>query len=183
MKEYFLNVWKGFWTTIVGITITLPRMFRKSVTLQYPDEVYKLPERSRMRLDLIYDDCIGCNQCANICPVDCITVGTTKAPQGQDYGKTSEKSGAKIKRLRVDRFDIDMSLCCYCGLCTEVCPTECLVMTPNYEFSVFDTKDFVYKFADAHFKGTSPSPDLPKKTYRKKEPKVVESYRLWKDPS
>ena len=51
------------------------------------------------------------------------------------------------KRLKVLRFDIDMSLCCYCGLCTYPCPTECLIMTPNYESSVYDRTDLLYKYA------------------------------------
>ena len=35
---------------------------------------------------------------------------------------------------QVTVFDIDMSLCCYCNLCTYPCPTHCLYMTPEYEF-------------------------------------------------
>ena len=40
-----------------------------------------------------------------------------------------------------------MSLCCYCGLCTYPCPTECLIMTPHYEASVYDRTDLLYKYA------------------------------------
>ena len=54
--------------------------------------------------------------------------------------------GTPIK-LRVTQFDIDMSLCCYCNLCTYPCPTHCLVMTPEYEFAVQNKHDFLYRFA------------------------------------
>ncbi len=51
----------------------------------------------------------------------------------------------------LDQFDIDMSLCMYCGLCTEVCPTECLIMFDNLrdgiEYSTFDRTDLIYEFA------------------------------------
>ena len=51
----------------------------------------------------------------------------------------------------LDQFDIDMSLCMYCGLCTEVCPTECLIMYDNLsdgiEYSTFDRTDLIYEFA------------------------------------
>ncbi|RKU36651.1 hypothetical protein C6496_13355 [Candidatus Poribacteria bacterium] len=49
----------------------------------------------------------------------------------------------------LDQFDIDMSLCMYCGLCTEVCPTECLVMKDTLEgieYSKFDRSDLIFKF-------------------------------------
>jgi len=36
----------------------------------------------------------------------------------------------------------------YCGLCTIVCPTECIVMTNQYDRSVFELKDLTYEFSD-----------------------------------
>ena len=42
-----------------------------------------------------------------------------------------------------------MSLCMYCGLCTEVCPTECLVMKDSLEgveYSKFDRSDLIFQF-------------------------------------
>ena len=50
----------------------------------------------------------------------------------------------------LDKFDIDMSLCMYCGLCTEVCPTECLIMFDDMkgiEYSTFDRMELVFPFA------------------------------------
>ena len=56
----------------------------------------------------------------------------------------------------VTRFDIDMTECCYCNLCTYPCPEECIYMTggPNskkhpidYEFSEHDRSDLIYRFA------------------------------------
>ena len=56
----------------------------------------------------------------------------------------------------VTRFDIDMTECCYCNLCTYPCPEECIFMTggPNskkhpidYEFSEPDRSDLIYRFA------------------------------------
>jgi len=50
-------------------------------------------------------------------------------------------------------FDIDMSLCCYCNLCTYPCPTSCIYMTPEYEFATSDLTQHLYRFAkkDAQF--------------------------------
>src|SRR5690606_14763376 len=45
-------------------------------------------------------------------------------------------------------FDIDMGKCCFCGLCTTVCPTECLTMTRVFDFSSYDIRDHYYSFAE-----------------------------------
>jgi len=50
--------------------------------------------------------------------------------------------------LYAAKFDIDMAKCMYCGLCTIVCPTECIVMTNQYDKTVFELSDLTYKFSD-----------------------------------
>ena len=142
MSRYFANIYQALSSIWVGRNITLKHLFTPAITLQYPEERWEMPERARNQLFNDIDDCIGCDQCARACPVDCIYIETEKTDD--DLGLTSK--GTK-KRLKVLRFDIDMSLCCYCGLCTYPCPTECLVMTPNYESSVYDRTDLLYKYA------------------------------------
>ena len=44
----------------------------------------------------------------------------------------------------LDRFDIDFSLCMYCGICVEVCPFEALFWTPEYEYSEFKIADLLH---------------------------------------
>lgn len=144
MITYFRNVWLGFWTVLVGMRETFVHLFQPSVTLQYPAEKWELPVGARAILFNNIDDCIGCDKCARACPVDCIAIETVKAGADEDLGETS--TGNK-KRLHVVRFDIDMAQCCYCGLCTYPCPTECLVMTPEYENSVFSRDNLIYHFS------------------------------------
>ena len=90
------------------------------------------------------EDCIGCGQCVRACPVDCIYMTTEK--RTKEEAPVFAADGTPIK-LRVTQFDIDMSLCCYCNLCTYPCPTHCLLMTPEYEFAVYNKQDFLYRFA------------------------------------
>jgi NADH-quinone oxidoreductase subunit I len=104
----------------------------------------ELPDRVRNRLYVNMDDCIGCDQCAKACPVNCITIETIKALPTDDLGATS--TGNK-KRLWVPVFDIDIAKCCYCGLCVFPCPTECILMTDVFEFSEYNRKDLVYHFS------------------------------------
>jgi len=113
------------------------------VTIQYPREQIPVPDTGRYRLYMETDDCIGCDQCARICPVDCITIEKIKATD--DLGLTSD--GSK-KKFWLPTFDIDMAKCCYCGLCTIVCPTECIIMTKAYDYSEFDRENFVYHFGN-----------------------------------
>jgi NADH-quinone oxidoreductase subunit I len=114
-----------------------------TTTIQYPHQKLPLPEVGRYQLDVEMDDCIVCDLCAKICPVDCIEIESIKATEA--IGKTSDGT---TKRLYAARFDIDMAKCMYCGLCTVVCPTECIIMTDTYDRSTLTLNEMVYKFSD-----------------------------------
>jgi NADH-quinone oxidoreductase subunit I len=135
MGAYFRNAWLGFWTVLVGMGVTIRYFFSRPITLQYPDQRWEIPDGHRGKLDTDISDCIGCLACARACPVECITIETRKPPKGLDMGQTSD--GTK-KKLVVPRFDIDISICLYCGLCVEACPTGCIRMTKDYEYSTYN---------------------------------------------
>ena len=160
---YFKNVKEAATTLSKGLRLTFKHMlearksskplavsndqyfeeFDKGIsTLQYPHETMPVPDNGRYRLHNEIDDCIVCDKCAKICPVDCIDIEGIKATDV--IGKTSDGTP---KRIHAAKFDIDMSKCCFCGLCTTVCPTECLTMTKAYDFSEFDFEDHTYSFA------------------------------------
>jgi NADH-quinone oxidoreductase subunit I len=144
VKEYFRGIYLGLKTTFVGMGITLDRMFKPGITLQYPTEKRQPYPRYRGMLFNDIDDCIVCRQCSTDCPVDCIHIEGEKAGKEEDLGVTTGGSKKKIKLLR---FDIDLNHCLYCGLCTEVCPTECLVMTDGYEHPVETREGLYLRFA------------------------------------
>ena len=81
MKQWLTDVWEGFWTVLVGMKITWRHLFTQKVTLNYPEERWQLPPKSRMRLFMKYEDCIGCGQCARACPVQCIYIKADKLPR------------------------------------------------------------------------------------------------------
>ncbi|MDP1816599.1 MAG: 4Fe-4S binding protein [Leadbetterella sp.] len=150
---YFQNIKRGIKTTTKGLSLTLKHLWaaRKTkgalnvqdenyfkisegfVTLQYPHESISVPEIGRYQLDCEIDDCIVCDKCAKICPVDCIEIEAIKSPEL--IRTTSDGSPV---RLHAAKFDIDLAKCCFCGLCTTVCPTECLTMNSEYDYSVLD---------------------------------------------
>lgn len=161
--QYFKDIQEGISSSLKGLKITLKHLWqarhrRKQiyvdtnnyfdekngiVTLQYPKEQLPLPEVGRYKLHNEIDDCIVCDKCAKICPVDCIEIEAIKAVE--EIGKTSDGTS---KRLYAATFDIDMAKCCFCGLCTTVCPTECLTMTDEYDFSVVDIAQHNFHFAN-----------------------------------
>jgi NADH-quinone oxidoreductase subunit I len=123
-------------------------MFQKPVTIQYPEQRLQLPERERNRLFVNMEDCIGCDQCAKACPVNCIDIETVKVVPGDVVGKTGVTSQGKKKALHVTNFTIDFAKCCYCQLCVFPCPTDCIYMTDVFEFSTFERNELVYQFSD-----------------------------------
>lgn len=111
------------------------------VTVQYPHTKLPVPEIGRYQLHNEMDDCIVCDKCVKVCPVDCITIEPIRA--AEEFGKTSDGTS---KRIHAAKFDIDMGKCCFCGLCTTVCPTECLTMTPTFDFSSYSMDKHYFKF-------------------------------------
>ena len=144
MIQYFRNIYEAASTILIGMGVTFRHLFTPAVTVQYPHVREVLPPRTRQKLQVDMKECEGCRQCERACPVNCIGVEAVKALPDEDLGTTKE---GKKKRLHVIRFDIDMSKCCYCNLCTFPCPTEAIFMTPDYEYSTYDRSDFLLKFA------------------------------------
>lgn len=161
--SYFGDILKGIKTTRKGMSLTWKHLWdaRKTrgamnvndetyfrfteghVTLQYPHQKLDVPDNGRYQLDCEIDDCIVCDKCAKVCPVDCIEIEAIKSPEL--IRTTSDGSPV---RLHAAKFDIDMAKCCFCGLCTTVCPTECLTMNSEYDFSVWDVNEFNFEFAN-----------------------------------
>lgn len=112
-------------------------------TVQYPKEKIPVPDHGRYKLHNEIEDCIVCDKCAKVCPVNCIDIEPVRATK--EFGKTSD--GTPL-RIYAAKFDIDMAKCCFCGLCTTVCPTECLTMTNEYDFSAFDFEEHNVPFAN-----------------------------------
>jgi len=160
--NYFQSIWQGTASTITGFRITVNHLLqaRKSrkrqnvsepnyfdedsgiVTVQYPDFHVPVPDNGRYTLHCEIDDCIVCDKCAKVCPVDCIAIEAIKSPEV--IGKTADGTA---KRLYAAQFDIDMAKCCFCGLCTTVCPTECLTMTDVYDYSTYERDAMNFQFA------------------------------------
>ncbi|WP_375561107.1 4Fe-4S dicluster domain-containing protein [Bernardetia sp. OM2101] len=113
------------------------------VTNRYPHEMMPIPDNGRYKLHNEIEDCIVCNKCVEVCPVNCIEIDAIRGTE--QVGRASD--GSPI-RFYAAKFDIDMAKCCFCGLCTVVCPTECLTMTKEFDFSETDISKMNYEFGN-----------------------------------
>jgi formate hydrogenlyase subunit 6/NADH:ubiquinone oxidoreductase subunit I len=137
-------------------------------TVQYPHESIPVPDNGRYKLHNEIEDCIVCDKCVKVCPVNCITIDPIKS--AEEFGKTSDGTP---KRIYAAKFDIDMGKCCFCGLCTTVCPTECLTMTKEFDFSVLNIGEHNVEF------GTMTPPEIEA---RKKEWEIHQTKKLASTP-
>jgi NADH-quinone oxidoreductase subunit I len=107
-----------------GMFVTWRQLFKKKITVQYPEE--KTPQSPRFRgLHALrrypngQERCIACKLCEAVCPALAITIES-------DVGADGTR--------RTTRYDIDLFKCIYCGFCEEACPVDAIVETRIHEY-------------------------------------------------
>ena len=114
----------ALWELLKGLSVTQRNFFRKSITLEYPDE--KTPQSPRFRgLHALRrypngeERCIACKLCEAVCPALAITIDSTQNEDGS---------------RRTTAYEIDLFKCIYCGFCEESCPVDSIVLTGCLEY-------------------------------------------------
>jgi len=117
-----------------GLMLTGRHMFKRKVTVMYPEE--KTPKSARFRgLHALRrypngeERCIACKLCEAVCPALAITIDSEQRDDGT---------------RRTTRYDIDLVKCIYCGFCEESCPVDSIVETSMHEFHFESRNETVY---------------------------------------
>lgn len=153
IKEYFVSIFKGFYSLIKGMEVTGKELVTPKVTEQYPENraTLHIPERFRATLELIYVDgyhkCIACGSCERNCPNQ--TISITKRMVEQPDGK---------KKMKLDKYMYDLGSCTFCGLCVQVCPTNAIQFSNDFEQAVFTRDKLVKRLNYLPEKDDAPAP-------------------------
>lgn len=137
--DYVKSVFKGLWTLLTGMKITLIEFFTPKITQCYPENraTLKVSDRFRGTLALKQDaegnhSCIACGLCAMNCPNQTITIVT----------KTVTTEEGKTKKV-LDKYIYDLGSCTFCQLCVSSCPHNAIEFTPEFEHAVYTREKLV----------------------------------------
>jgi NADH-quinone oxidoreductase subunit I len=142
-----------------GMALTGRYLFRRKVTVQFPEEKTPLSPRFRglhalRRYDNGEERCIACKLCEAVCPAMAITIESDVREDGS---------------RRTTRYDIDLTKCIFCGFCEESCPVDSIVETHILEFhgekrgDLYFTKEMLLAVGDRYEKEIAAAKQLDAK--------------------
>jgi NADH-quinone oxidoreductase subunit I len=119
---------------VKGLQLTGRHLFKRKVTVMYPEE--KTPASPRFRgLHALRrypngeERCIACKLCEAVCPALAITIESEAREDGT---------------RRTTRYDIDLVKCIFCGFCEESCPVDSIVESHILEYHGENRGDLLY---------------------------------------
>jgi NADH-quinone oxidoreductase subunit I len=126
---------------LTGLKITFGHLFRKKVTLKYPEVKREFTPVYRGMHVLKRDNegrenCTACGLCAVACPAEAITMDAAERQPGEEHLYREEKYAAI--------YEINMLRCIYCGLCEEACPKDAIYLTDRIVPSEYTREKFVF---------------------------------------
>ncbi len=122
IKHYLQSLF--LWELLKGMKLTGRHLFKRKVTVQYPED--KTPQSPRFRgLHALRrypngeERCIACKLCEAVCPAVAITIDSAEREDGS---------------RRTTKYEIDLTKCIFCGFCEESCPVDSIVETRIFEY-------------------------------------------------
>ena len=143
VKRKPLNLFERLYLPAIigGFKVTLRHLFKKKVTMQYPEEKWVVPEGYRGAPYLVKDQegstkCVSCQLCEFVCPPKAIKI-TPPGPTGQLADRSNAEKMPK-------EFEINMLRCIFCGFCQEVCPEEAIFLQKDYSLTGTSREEMIY---------------------------------------
>ena len=126
---------------IGGMRITLRHLFKKKVTINYPEVQRPFAPVYRGQHVLKRDEngaerCTACGLCAVACPAEAIIMTAEERKPGEEKLYREEKYASM--------YEINMLRCIFCGLCEDACPKEAIFLTDRIVPTSFQRGDFIY---------------------------------------
>jgi len=128
-----------------GLKITIGHIFKKKVTISYPEEKRPFSPVFRGLHVLNRDEegrenCTACGLCAVACPAEAITMEAAERKAGEENLYREEKYAAK--------YEINMLRCIFCGFCEDACPKDAIYLSETVMPANYTRDYFIYKKED-----------------------------------
>lgn len=140
-----MTFWESLYIVAIakGLVITIKHLFKRKVTIKYPEQkrefspVYR-GQHMLKRDELGRENCTACGMCAVACPAEAITMTAAERKPGEEHLYREEKYASV--------YEINMLRCIFCGLCEEACPKDAIYLTESKVIvkSASNREDFIY---------------------------------------
>jgi len=112
------------WELFCGLWLTGKYLFKRKITVQFPEENTPISPRFRglhalRRYPNGEERCIACKLCEAVCPALAITIDAEPREDGS---------------RRTTKYEIDLFKCIFCGFCEEACPVDAIVETDQMHY-------------------------------------------------
>lgn len=106
---------------VQGHLTVFKHLFKKPVTLEYPEKKRELNDYFRGEHALSVEKCTACGTCQRVCPsFGTIEITKEKNAEGKFFAK---------------EYSVDLNKCIFCGNCVQYCPFDAIKMTKGYELA------------------------------------------------
>ena len=116
---------KGTINLFKGLFVVFKHLFKRPVTLEYPEKKRVLNDVFRGKPSV--NGCVGCGICQKVCP-------------------TSAISFSKDENGKVIEYKFDLKKCIICGNCSFYCPKGAIKMTKEYELATDNVNNLTLKY-------------------------------------
>lgn len=122
-----------------GFSVTFRHIFKKRVTIEYPEVRRPQPEwyRGRHRLQRYengLERCVACALCAAACPPEAIYL---------EAAENDPKNPVSACERYAKIYQINWLRCIWCGFCEEACPENAIVMGQEWELANYERPIFI----------------------------------------